>query len=111
MFVYFITGLIPGSAIEYVKIGLAKNPAKRLEALQTGFPGTLTLKCVMWCGNSPLLAANVERRFHRCFDRHRLTGEWFTRVPEMDPFISGESSVPIQHQRWQESLEELETAS
>jgi hypothetical protein len=60
-----------------VKIGAARNPAMRLQTLQTSHHETLRLVRVVE-GNSV-----VERWFHKRFSSHRIRGEWFRFAPDM----------------------------
>jgi excisionase family DNA binding protein len=55
-----------------VKIGYAKDVAKRLATLQTASPHRLVV-VVHFPGN-----IEMERRLHARFAKHRSTGEWFT---------------------------------
>ena len=57
----------------YVKIGVAKEPRKRLKELQTGNPEKLELTHV-WGG-----LAKSEAHFHNFFGRFREHGEWFRK--------------------------------
>lgn len=66
-YVYFIQGLCGGA----IKIGFSTNPEKRLQALQTGYPDTLTI-LFMIQGNE-----TTERMIHKEFEAPRLKGEWF----------------------------------
>ncbi len=58
-----------------VKIGLAKDPKKRLRQLQTGNPQRLTL--MHWEEVPEKQARAIERAFHAAFAPWRLHGEWF----------------------------------
>lgn len=64
-----------------VKVGVTRNVASRLRALQTAQPMPLRLLHV-WEGG-----AGVEREIHRRLAAHNLGGEWFSPVPEL---VSGE---------------------
>jgi len=66
-YVYFIQGLCGGA----IKIGYSVDPAKRLKALQTGYPDTLTI-LFMVPGNE-----STERQVHKEFETSKLKGEWF----------------------------------
>jgi len=66
-YVYFIQGLCGGA----IKIGFSVDPVKRLRALQTGYPDTLTI-LFMVPGNE-----STERQVHKEFEASRLKGEWF----------------------------------
>jgi len=58
-----------------VKIGVAKDPVKRLAALQVSYPTRLALLATTGGG------FYQERRYHSRFEQHRLHGEWFRRCP------------------------------
>jgi hypothetical protein len=66
-YIYFIQGLCGGA----IKIGFSVNPEKRLKALQTGYPDTLTI-LLMIPGNE-----SSERIVHKTLETARLKGEWF----------------------------------
>jgi Meiotically up-regulated gene 113 len=67
-----------------VKIGISKNPRKRLRALQVPNPKPLTLLGVME-GDS-----DTEKEVHREFRNSRIRGEWFSISPELLRFIDSE---------------------
>lgn len=67
---------------EVVKIGLALDPVQRLNALQTGCPDKLELMAIRV--NS---SKEEEKDIHGLFEKHRLTGEWFTLSQEIVDFI------------------------
>lgn len=75
-FVYFI-----GAASGPVKIGIAGNPQNRLKGLQTGHHERLSILAV--CDGDQ----ELERAYHKRFAEHRLGGEWFGRVPEIEAEI------------------------
>ena len=60
----------------YVKIGRSCNPEARLRELQAANPEPLVLLHV--------IEGDQERRLHRQFAAHRVTGEWFRPTPEME---------------------------
>lgn len=60
-----------------IKIGLAKDPSKRLGDLQVGCPDQLVLLAV---GDLPNAA---EKAFHRRLDAHHVRGEWFMPTDEV----------------------------
>lgn len=73
---------------EFVKIGATSNgarPDKRLDALQTGNPRELTLRCV--------IAGDLERAFHNHFRLLRVRGEWFRIDDELEAFMAAVESV------------------
>ena len=63
------------------KVGIARNPQRRLEALQTAHPLKLSL---YWTSLEcePFVAAVVEQMVHEHFSPYRLQGEWFGVEPE-----------------------------
>jgi len=60
-----------------VKIGIARNPQKRLSELQTGNPKVLEVAITIG-PMSEFQAAHCEAKFHTRFKKERLAGEWFT---------------------------------
>lgn len=62
-----------------VKIGISKNPAKRLNALQTANAEKLYISQVLKTND---LAVNEESRLHRYFKERRLNGEWFRDIDD-----------------------------
>jgi hypothetical protein len=57
----------------YVKIGIADNPSKRINELQTGNPMAL----VLLRSFRVMDARRIERSLHAHFDAVRVRGEWF----------------------------------
>ena len=55
----------------YVKVGISKDPQKRLTAIQLSSPINLT--CLGY------IPANedIEKKIHRCLKKHHSRGEWF----------------------------------
>lgn len=74
-YVYFIKASTGGSNYP-VKIGVAYDPAKRLDELKTGNPFKLS---IMSCVKMPSRKAayDLEAFLHRHFDKKRMEGEWF----------------------------------
>lgn len=74
-YVYIIKAHTGGSNYP-IKIGVAYNPAKRLDELKTGNPFKLS---VMSCVSMPSRKAayDLESFLHRTFDKKRMEGEWF----------------------------------
>jgi hypothetical protein len=70
-----------------VKIGIAFDPRKRLNNLQTGSHEPLQILAT-YRGDKP-----EEARLHRKFSRVRLGGEWFRITPRLKRLIE-ECSVP-----------------
>lgn len=69
-FVYFITDG------EYIKIGKAKNPEKRLGEIQTGNGRPLELLWKIPCKNEKASLA-LEQRLHVWYGDYQTVGEWF----------------------------------
>lgn len=61
------------------KIGVAKNPLRRLKALQTGSSDKITIVHTIYSQD----AFRLEKYFHRLFAYKRLEGEWFALTPAM----------------------------
>lgn len=68
--VYFIQ-----TASGPIKIGISKNPGRRLSALQTAAHEPLTLL------HSTIGDEALEKRLHADLAEHRLDGEWFRDCP------------------------------
>lgn len=75
-FVYFI-----GAESGPIKIGIATNPENRLKGLQTSHHERLSILAV--CDGD----LELEKLYHKRFKAHRLSGEWFERVPEIEAEI------------------------
>jgi len=73
--IYFI------STGEFVKIGIANNPKRRLKDLQTANPIKLNLIYTM-PGDE-----NLEKILHSIFDEYRECGEWFRFEGGLKSFI------------------------
>ena len=67
---YLIAGL---SNRNIIKIGIADNPTRRLEALQTANPDTLMFVMCQLIKD----ARKVERALHELLEPYRVRGEWF----------------------------------
>lgn len=83
MSVYFITARDIGR----VKIGCAKNVRARLATLQTASSLELKLEATL-SGYT-----EVERELHARFAQHKIRGEWFALVGEIDEFIKSTGST------------------
>lgn len=83
-FVYFIFSDIT----ECIKIGVAVDPWRRLDAFQTSCPEELGLVGYIQAGD----AYALERQWHNRFYRERVRGEWFRFTDELWEAIQGESS-------------------
>jgi len=59
--------------MEYSKIGVSVNPAKRLATIQAHCPYRATLYATKWC-DDPLYDEN---KWHKKFLHRRIRGEWF----------------------------------
>ena len=75
--VYFIVNREVGT----VKIGVSTNPKSRMNHLQIGSPHRLVLAATSPGGYS------LENQLHVQFAKHRLSGEWFRLVPEIQQRI------------------------
>jgi hypothetical protein len=64
-----------------LKIGVARNPAHRVERLQVASP--LALR-VLWQSDDLPDPFAVETAMHSLYDEHRVRGEWFA-IPGIDP--------------------------
>lgn len=71
--VYFIQSGDAGA----IKIGIARNPEKRLRGLQTSHHEKLHIRVVTSGG------AAQEQAYHARFAEHRLHGEWFEQHPDI----------------------------
>lgn len=70
-----------------IKIGIAKNPEKRLQGLQVACP--LELKLLgCWEGDS-----SEERRLHKKYEKSRNRNEWYHLTEEMMDLISKKGMV------------------
>ena len=67
------TYLVAADGTHLVKIGIAKDPMRRLKELQTGQPMELRL---LWS-----VAGNYENDLHVHFAAYRVRGEWFDLTP------------------------------
>jgi hypothetical protein len=70
---HFVYGISNG---EYLKIGYANNPNRRLADLQVGNPNNLEIRGLIECPDQKS-AKRIERKMHRACKRHRVRGEWF----------------------------------
>lgn len=69
-FVYFITD---GN---YIKIGKAQDPLKRLAGIQTGNPNKCDILYLVPC-KAASMATQIESYLHKTYEKYRLCGEWF----------------------------------
>lgn len=81
IFLYIICGYgRSNEPLGPVKIGIARDPEKRIASIQTGSPRPLKLLAVFDTPNREI-ARKFEAAFHRHQDEKRLAGEWF----DLDP--------------------------
>ena len=59
---------------EYLKIGIANNPRKRLRTLQTGNPHKLKILNKYYCIRN---ANEIEKKVHYLLKPYHVRGEWF----------------------------------
>ena len=74
--------VISAVGTEYVKIGIAKNPIKRMNDLQIGVPMLLVLIAVADWPHA------MEKRIHRVLADHRVRGEWFANCDKIASMIN-----------------------
>lgn len=74
-FVYFL------QCGERIKVGIAKDPMRRLRALQTGNATEFKLLAAV-AGDESL-----ERAIHVKFESAHVVGEWFVRRPDLEEFM------------------------
>jgi hypothetical protein len=60
-----------------IKIGIARDPERRLATLQTGNPEPLVIRRQIRC------SADMERRLHALFRSAHIQGEWFRPIPAL----------------------------
>jgi hypothetical protein len=72
-----------------IKIGISKDPRRRLRALQVPNAKTLSL---LGCMEGDL---DTEREIHSTFRYSRIRGEWFSPSPELMKFIDHECDPTI----------------
>lgn len=75
-YVYFI------SDSQFVKIGSAADPFKRLVGIQTGNPRKVTLLYTLPCKTRDD-ASQLENELHQLYENYRLKGEWFDILPKI----------------------------
>jgi hypothetical protein len=75
-YVYFV-----GAETGLVKIGVSNAPLERITTMQMGSPVILRFLALVEG------TAKLERRYHDRFAAHRVRGEWFKRVPEIQAEI------------------------
>ena len=72
-YIYFIQGEAGGA----IKIGFSFKVEARLKSLQTGYPDTLKVLCILPGSEKD------ELFYHNKFAEHRLRGEWFSPTGEV----------------------------
>ena len=92
VFVYIV--MMPSGPL---KIGSARNVARRLAMLQTGNPEKLTILSTYAVAADQAVLA--EKAIHRALYRHRLIGEWFRLSPEQAK-AAVESAIAQPHMRY-----------
>lgn len=93
-FLYFI------EAGQHIKIGITSNPAKRIKAVQTGYPLPCVYLAIFDCGRR---AANFEYKMHEIFKDDKSHGEWFYSTDEMKEFIRDSlNSESLKFHLWEE---------
>lgn len=68
---------VMGREIGPVKIGVSRNPDKRIVEIQSGCPYPIEILYWVRARDRPN-AFELERDFHEVFRDKRLTGEWFS---------------------------------
>lgn len=61
----------------YVKIGSARDPVERMNALQVGHHEKLDIMAAFECGDGIVPAVVLERTLHEMLAPLRIQGEWF----------------------------------
>lgn len=80
VYVYVIAHQREGCISEPVKVGIAKNPIKRVETLQSGNPNKLVVAAAFFTPSRDV-AFELEAAFHETMAGCRMTGEWFSASP------------------------------
>ena len=76
----------------YFKVGVAKNPTRRLTELQTGNPEELRLDALVLCPNEKAAYA-LEILLHEKFSRRRVRNEWFLFGKKQKEIRKGRQAV------------------
>jgi hypothetical protein len=92
-YIYLIQSLEEG----YYKIGISKNPQRRIKELQTGNSSPLKLVETYQSEH----AGQIERTLHRRYSHFHKNGEWF------DMSISEEASFVTDCQKIEENIKFL----
>ena len=80
VYVYVIAHQNDGDTHAPVKVGIAKNPIKRVETLQSGNPNKLVVAATFFTPSRDM-AFEIEAAFHETMAARRLKGEWFSVAP------------------------------
>lgn len=93
--VYFIQS---GCPVGYIKIGVARDPLRRLQNMQTHCPYPLRLV------HDIPGDVDTEREIHRRFASLRHRGEWFLPGPELLEFtgLAAEKKRRFSREAWKE---------
>lgn len=78
---YFIYVIGPKDIEKPQKIGISKNPQKRLKQLQTGHSEKLFIHYKLKCSNKQE-AKKFEQRIHKNLKHLKTQGEWFQLSPK-----------------------------
>lgn len=82
-YVYFIGAINPKTeTLDAIKIGMSKDPARRLASMSTDNPFACVLMSAIEC-ETELAALQLEQSYHLQFSHTKLTGEWFSITPEL----------------------------
>ncbi|MFB9143543.1 GIY-YIG nuclease family protein [Vibrio artabrorum] len=71
--------VIRQSGTNYCKIGISKDPKKRLRDMQTSSPTKLKLSLVFETKKN---AIKLEKSLHKAFHKQRANGEWFLDISD-----------------------------
>ena len=64
-----------------IKIGMAREPAKRIDTIQSGNPYPLTV--LLTVAPAWTSTRDLERRLHHLFSNNRMRGEWFESTADL----------------------------
>lgn len=79
--VYVMATDLDGVLSSPVKIGMTKDPRKRLETIQTACPFKIVLYGAWELSFEDEMPSFVERAVHGSLKKYRLHGEWFSVEP------------------------------
>jgi len=87
-----------------VKIGISRDPEKRLRQLQLANPGEVRILHLRAFSTRPS-AAFVERALHKKFAAHRLLGEWFDIPADRAvKALDAQRDRHIHHKHWHPNM-------